>query len=74
MLPEGTDDARENVRRGSRGGNLRKYGKTVNTGARGRIAPRNFFGLSGHAALSKAVENLSNMIDTELEAILNKKN
>ena len=44
------------------------------SGNRGSIAPRNFFGLSGHAALSKAVENLSNMIDTELEAILNKKN
>lgn len=50
---------------GTRGGRL--------SGNRGSIAARNFFGPAGHAALEKAVNNLSVMIDTELELMLNKK-
>ena len=50
---------------GTRGGRL--------SGNRGSIAARNFFGHAGHAALEKAVNNLSVMIDTELELMLNKK-
>ena len=37
------DPHRSQVRRGSQGGDVNKYGKTVNTGARGNIAPRNVF-------------------------------
>lgn len=37
------DPHRSQVKRGSQGGDVKKYGKTVNTGARGSIAPRNVF-------------------------------
>lgn len=57
------DAARENVKRGSRGGNVSKYGKTTNTGRRGNIAPRNFFGQLAPSAMDKAAENLTNLID-----------
>ena len=50
---------------GSRGGRL--------SGNRGNIAPRNFFRGAGERALTKAADNLATLIDTELEAILNKK-
>ena len=57
------DPHRSKVNKGSQGGNLRKYGKTVNTGARGNIAPRNFFGNSSHRAIQKAADQLSQLID-----------
>ena len=50
---------------GTRGGRL--------SGNRGSIAARNFFGSAGTSALTKAADNLAMLIDTELEAILNKK-
>ena len=50
---------------GSRGGRL--------SGNRGSIAARNFFGRAGSSALTKAADNLVTLIDTELEAMLNKK-
>jgi hypothetical protein len=50
---------------GSRGGRL--------SGNRGSIAARNFFSGTGERALTKAAENLATLIDTELEAMLNKK-
>ena len=50
---------------GTRGGRL-----SVN---RGVLAPRNFFTTAARPALQKAVANLSQLIDTELEAMLNKK-
>ena len=50
---------------GTRGGRL--------SGNRGAIAPRNFFRGAGERALTKAADNLALMIDTELEAMLNKK-
>ena len=37
------DPHRSQVKRGSQGGDVNKYGKTVNTGARGNIASRNVF-------------------------------
>ena len=42
-------------------------------GNRGAIAARNWFKPRGQSALNKAVDNLANLIDTELENILNKK-
>jgi len=50
---------------GTRGGRL--------SGNRGAIAPRNFFRGAGERALTKAADHLALMIDTELEAMLNKK-
>lgn len=50
-----------------------KWNKHPNTGNRGNIAPRNWFRTSAQSALTTAVDHLSNLIDTELENILNKK-
>ena len=50
---------------GTRGGRL--------SGNRGSIAPRNFFRGAGERALTQAADNLATLIDTELEAMLNKK-
>ena len=44
------------------------------SGNRGSIAARNFFAGAATQALQRASDNLSNLIDTELENILNKKN
>jgi hypothetical protein len=41
-------------------------------GSRGAISLRNFFGGAASSALSRAADNLANLIDTELEAMLNK--
>ena len=50
-----------------------KWNKHPNTGNRGNIAARNFFGSAGTSALTKAADNLATLIDTELESMLNKK-
>lgn len=42
-------------------------------GVRGSIAARNFLRSAGEPALVKAVDTLSNLIDSELQNILNKK-
>lgn len=57
------NSAREHVHRGSQGGDRNKYGKTINTGYRGRITPRNFFGNRSHQEMEKAAQNLERMID-----------
>lgn len=49
---------------GTRGGRL--------SGNRGSIAARNFFRGAGDRSLTKAADNLATLIDTELEAMLNK--
>lgn len=56
------DERRESVHRGSQGGH--KYGETINTGRRGSIGARNFFGSAGHTAMRKAAQ--------ELEALINR--
>ena len=58
-----SDSHRSQVNRGSQGGDVNKYGKTTNTGSRGRIAPRNFFGTSSHNAMQKAASELTQLID-----------
>lgn len=50
---------------GTRGGRL--------SGNRGSISARNFFSGAASSALTKAADNLATLIDTELEAMLNKK-
>lgn len=54
---------RAKVNRGSQGGNLSKYGKTINTGRRGSIRARNFFANSSQSAMEKAAEQLGQLID-----------
>ena len=61
ILNQGTTERQAGTRSGRLHGN------------RGSIAPRNFFTTAARPALQKAVENLSRLIDTELEAMLNKK-
>ena len=65
-----SDEAREHVHRGSRGGNLNKYGKTINTGYRGSIAPRNFFRPLGDRALGIMRDNLATAIEEEMVKLL----
>ena len=48
-------------------------GRESRYGKRGSIAPRNFFMGAAQSALSSAVDHLSQLIDTELMNILNKK-
>jgi hypothetical protein len=55
------DEARENVHRGSQGGN--KYGETINTGYRGSIEPRNWFGNRSQRVMQNAARNLERLID-----------
>ena len=66
------DEARENVHRGSQGGNIKKYGKTINTGYRGNIAPRNFFGQLAPSAMNRAAEQLTKLIDDMIKQEFNK--
>lgn len=58
-----SDPHRSKVNRGSQGGDLQKYGKTTNTGRRGNIKARNFFGNSSHTAMQKAAGELTTLID-----------
>ena len=57
------DSRREHVQRGSQGGNMKKYGKTINTGHRGHIAKRNWFGNRSQREMETAAQNLSQFID-----------
>lgn len=64
------DNRRESVHRGSQGGNLRKYGKTINTGRRGRIAARNWFGPRSQKEMEHAAETLTQYIDQLIKETL----
>lgn len=57
------DSSRDSVHRGARGGDLKKYGKSINTGYRGRIGARNFFASSSQQAMNAAAEHLTQLID-----------
>lgn len=50
-----------------------KWNGNPNTGNRGSISARGFFGRIGPQALATAVNNLAILIDTELDEILNNK-
>ena len=50
-----------------------KWNKHPNTGYRGSIVARHWFMPAASSALGRAVDNLANLIDNELENILNKK-
>lgn len=53
---------REKVNRGSRGGDLSKYGKTINTGTRGKIGTDNVFSDNAPKEMQKAVNEISEAI------------
>lgn len=61
------DSRREHVHQGSQGGNMKKYGKTINTGRRGRIAARNWFGSRSQQEMESAAQNLSQFIDALIQ-------
>lgn len=56
-------EARARVNRGSQGGDLSKYGKTINTGNRGAISSRNWFGPRSQAELRNAAGRIQELID-----------
>lgn len=64
------DPAREHVHRGSRGGNIQKYGTTFNTGSRGAIAARNFFATASLQSMNDASYDLGLLIDQLIEETL----
>ena len=65
------DSSREHVHRGSQGGDLTKYGKTINTGSRGSIAPRNWFTNAAPQALIQMSGRLEDILDEELSEAFN---
>lgn len=64
------DEAREHVHRGSQGGH--KYGETINTGFRGHIEPRNWFGNRSQREMQNAARNLERLIDLLIKQEFNK--
>lgn len=60
-----TDDHRGNVKRGSQGGDVNKYGKlsNVNTGNRGSITARNWFGGISLGEMNAAAGEIEEIID-----------
>jgi hypothetical protein len=61
------DKHRPDVQRGSRGGDVKTYGKTTNTGARGHIAARNWFAKNSIVAMEGAAAVLEELIDELIE-------
>lgn len=71
-LNNGANDRHINFKE-REGRKVDKWNKHPNTGNRGNIAARHWFESSAQPALVRATDILSNLIDTELEHILNKK-
>ena len=67
-IPFRADSGREHVHRGSQGGDVTKYGKTINTGSRGSIAARNWFSTAAPQALAQVSARLEEILDEELSA------
>lgn len=65
------DENREHVHRGSQGGNLKKYGKTINTGRRGNISARNWFGPRSQKEMENAAAYLTKLIDELIKQSIN---
>ena len=58
-----TDKHRQDVKRGSQGGDKSKYGETFNTGSRGSIEPKNFFERIANKAFFNNLADLEQTID-----------
>lgn len=63
------DEHRGKVRRGIQGGNINKYGKTVNTGSRGRIAARNWFGSISDQYMNRVAETIEYEVDRAISEV-----
>jgi hypothetical protein len=61
------DKHRPDVQRGSRGGDVKKYGTTTNTGSRGHIESRNWFAKNSIVAMEGAAAVLEELIDELIE-------
>lgn len=64
-----TDEHRGKVNRGSQGGNVNKYGKTVNTGSRGRIAARNWFGNISDGYMQEVAATIEAEVDKAISEV-----
>lgn len=64
-----TDEHRSKVKRGSQGGNVNKYGKTVNTGSRGRIAARNWFGNISDSYMQEVAATIEAEVDKAISEV-----
>lgn len=64
-----TDEHRGKVNRGSQGGNVNKYGKTVNTGSRGRIAARNWFGSISDSYMQEVAATIEAEVDKAISEV-----
>ena len=64
------DESRTSIHRGSRGGNVSKYGKTINTGKRGSIPKRNWFGQRSQAEMESAAQAIDKLIDDIVQGIM----
>lgn len=62
-----SDSRRELINRGARGGNPDKYGKTINTGSRGKLRIRDWFGRSSAFQLDAAANRVAEEIETLLQ-------
>lgn len=58
-----TDPHRPHIRRGLYGGDVEKYGKTVNTGLRGGLSRRDWFGPASMREMKAAIPELEKYID-----------
>lgn len=64
-----TDEHRAKVKRGSQGGNVNRYGKTVNTGSRGRIAARNWFGNISDSYMQEVAATIEAEVDKAISEV-----
>ena len=64
------DESRTAIHRGGRGGNVSKYGKTINTGNRGSIPKRNWFGQRSQAEMESAAQAIDKLIDDIVQGIM----
>ena len=63
------DEHRAKVRRGIQGGDVNKYGKTVNTGSRGRIAARNWFGNISDSYMQEVAATIEAEVDKAIAEV-----
>jgi hypothetical protein len=64
------DSSRASVNRGSRGGDVNKYGRTVNTGSRGSVPSTRWFERIASSRLQAASPKLAQLIEQEITKIL----
>lgn len=66
-----SNSAREHVHRGSKGGDISKYGRTINTGRRGSIAQQGTFEHASVRYMDNAASIIAGAFENEFAAIYN---